>query len=107
MLGMLFFNQGSLYFYSTGVPSSSTCAQRGCHSDGAAQTSADMSLVVTDGSGNTVTSYVSGTQYTVALGKHATSSKVGFALSTTGETLAKNTGDTKGQKMAVIYEYIK
>lgn len=99
MVGMLFFNQGSLYSSSTGAPASSTCAQGGCHSDGgAAQTSADVSLVVTDGSGNTVTSYVANTQYTVTFGKHATTSKVGFALSTSGGSLAKNTDDTKVQK---------
>ncbi len=99
MVGMLFMNDGNLYSSSTGAPGASTCAQGGCHSDGgAAQTSADVSLVVTDGSGNPVTSYVANTQYTVTFGKHATSAKVGFALSATSGSLAKNSGDTKVQK---------
>jgi hypothetical protein len=100
MTGMLFLNQGNLYSEATGAPSVN-CATSGCHSDGgAAQSSADLFLMVKDTAGNIVTEYVSGQQYNVSFGKHNTNVKGGFALSPIGGTLAKNSGDSKVQKFS-------
>lgn len=101
MVGMLFFNEGNLYSWATGAPGSGTCAQSGCHSDGGpAQASPDVFLTVKDSTGTEVTQYRAGEKYTVIVGKHNASTKVGFALSTNIGVLAKNTGDTKVQKMS-------
>ncbi len=100
MVAMLFFNEGNLYSSSTGAPGASTCSAGGCHNDGgAAQESADVFLTVKDSAGTTVTQYKSGQQYTVTFGKHNTTAKVGFALSGNIGTVAKNTGDSKVQKI--------
>jgi hypothetical protein len=100
MVGMLFFNDGNVYSTSSGAPAG-TCAAGGCHSDGgAAQESADVFLTVKDSAGTVVTQYKSGQKYTVTVGKHTTTAKVGFSLSTNIGILAKNTGDTKVQKMS-------
>jgi predicted CxxxxCH...CXXCH cytochrome family protein len=100
MVGMLFFNEGNLYSTSTGAPAG-TCAASNCHNDGgAAQASPDVFLTVKDSTGTVVTQYKSGEKYTVTVGKHNTTAKVGFSLSTNIGILAKNTGDTKVQKMS-------
>lgn len=101
MVGMLFFNEGNLYSSSTGAPGAGTCSAGGCHNDGGvAQTSPDVFLTVKDSTGTVVTQYKSGAKYTVTVGKHTTTAKVGFALSTNIGTVAKNTGDTKVQKIS-------
>jgi hypothetical protein len=95
MVGMLFFNEGTVYSNGTGAPAASACTA--CHG-GSVNTSDNLSIVLKDG-GNTVTSYEAGKAYDITVTFTGTSStKVGFALSVNVGTLTVKGGDNSYQK---------
>jgi hypothetical protein len=95
MVGMLVFNQGTLYSNGTGAPVSTTCTA--CHG-GTNHTSDNLTITVKD-NGTDVTTYEAGKVYDVTVGfANTASSKVGFALSVNGGVLSVANGDNNVQK---------
>lgn len=97
MVGMLFFNQGSLYSSGTGAAVSTSCTA--CHG-GSVNTSSNLTIVLKD-NGTEVTSYEAGKTYDVTVKfSGTTSTKVGFALSATGGVLSVKGNDHSYQKVS-------
>jgi len=97
MVGMLVFNEGTVYSNGTGAPASTACTS--CHG-GAVNTSDNLTIVLKE-NGNVVTAYETGKAYDVTITFTGTSStKVGFALSTNIGTLSVKSGDNTYQKFS-------
>lgn len=97
MVSMMVFNEGALHSSSTGAPSA-TCTNPGCHA-GPVNTDGAVELMVVDTATEApVSSYVPGKVYGVYVSlTRANCEKMGFALSTTGGTLAKFSSDNTVQ----------
>lgn len=97
MVGMLIFNEGTVYSNGTGAPASTACTA--CHG-GSVNTSSNLTIVLKE-NGNEVTAYEAGKAYDVTVTFSGTSSaKVGFALSANIGTLSVKSGDNTYQKFS-------